>query len=514
MPLVGGKGANLGEMTHAGYPIPSGFCLTTTAFQQFMDAFLDSESIYKQLDTITPNDVETVRSVGEHIRQALLDVPMPDDIVEAVKQAWQSIGTEHAYAVRSSATAEDLPDASFAGQQDTYLNIMGEVELLDAIRSCWVSLFTDRAILYRSQNKFDHRDVQLSVVVQHMVMSETSGILFTADPLTGHRHTLTINASFGLGEALVSGLVSPDAYRIDKRTRTILERQIADKQIGIFPEKDWRHSTGSVERSSAQANRFDRYANISAGRFGVQNRSSLWRPAGISSGQLLIGELYLLQARPITSLYPIDGLKSPDDSLHVFLSLGHQQSMMNAMSPLSLSTIQVMMPIGHAEEAVLTTLTSVPAADGCLLILPNSCGNPVLRKAMFGLLSQLDALAPETVRQVMKRPEFQRPHGMRFNLAFFKGVCKIAARVFGALWSRNLTGFVDKTNALMDEYIAEVTRSMEMLQSGRGQLEAVLDAMPEFFPFFPQLGSGNCRGDCRHPHPDAIGKALADARRT
>ncbi len=201
LPLVGGKGANLGEMTHAGFPVPSGFCLTTVAFQKFMDAYPDSDSLYNLLDRVTTDDVENVRRVGQRVRQILLDVSMPENIADAVLQSWQEIGTEHSYAVRSSATAEDLPDASFAGQQDTYLNIIGEINLLDAIRRCWVSLFTDRAILYRNQNEFPHREVQLSVVVQKMVMSEISGILFTADPLTGHRHTLTIDASFGLGEA-------------------------------------------------------------------------------------------------------------------------------------------------------------------------------------------------------------------------------------------------------------------------------------------------------------------------
>ena len=175
LPLVGGKGANLGEMAYAGFPVPPGFCLTTVAFQQFMAASPDSENIYKQLDTITTNDVDAVRSVGEQIRQKLLTVPIPADIAEAARQAWQDTGVDHAYAVRSSATAEDLPDASFAGQQDTYLNIIGEASLLDAIRRCWVSLFTDRAILYRAQNNFPHRDVALSVVVQQMVMSEKSG---------------------------------------------------------------------------------------------------------------------------------------------------------------------------------------------------------------------------------------------------------------------------------------------------------------------------------------------------
>ena len=267
-------------------------------------------SIYKQLDTITTNDVDAVRSVGEQIRQKLLTVPMPADIVEAVKQAWQDTGVEHAYAVRSSATAEDLPDASFAGQQDTYLNIIGEAALLDAIRRCWVSLFTDRAILYRAQNNFPHRDVQLSVVVQQMIMSETSGILFTADPLTGHRHTLTIDASFGLGEALVSGLVSPDAYRVDKRTRVILDRQIADKLIGIFPEKDG--GTRQVTLSEAQRKQtvLTDMQILALADLGSRIEAHYGIPQDIEWA-IADGEVYLLQARPITSLYPIDGLEIP-----------------------------------------------------------------------------------------------------------------------------------------------------------------------------------------------------------
>lgn len=200
LPLVGGKGANLGEMTHAGFPIPQGFCLTTQAFQEFVESYPEHERLYALLDTVTGSDVETARQVGQEVRQTLLEVAMPPHIADAVRVYWQKIGTDYAYAVRSSATAEDLPDASFAGQQDTYLNIMGEEALLDAVCRCWVSLFTDRAILYRCQNHFSHKEVQLSVVVQQMVMSEMSGILFTADPLTGHRHTTVIDASFGLGK--------------------------------------------------------------------------------------------------------------------------------------------------------------------------------------------------------------------------------------------------------------------------------------------------------------------------
>ena len=204
-------------------------------------------------------------------------------------------------------------------------------------------------------------------------------------------------------------------------------------------------------------------------------------------------KLFLLQARPITSLYPIEGLKSPDDSLHIFLSLGHQQSMLSVMAPLSLSTIQVLMPVGHEksrfDNAVIRISGGRMFAD-----LTQPLRHPILRKAMFGLLGQLDALAPEAAKQVIQRPEFQRPHGMHLNLAFLKFVRMLVGRVFRALWRKDLTGFVDKTNTLMDEYIAEVTRSLKVLPPGREQLEGVLDAMPNWFPFFlnwiPETGAG------------------------
>jgi pyruvate,water dikinase len=492
LPLVGGKGANLGELTRAAFPVPNGFCLTTAAFQRFMDACRDSEGIYVELDAITADDVETVRSVGERIRQTLLDVPIPEDVAKAVKLAWQDAGIEHAYAVRSSATAEDLPEASFAGQQDTYLNIVGQADLLDAIRRCWVSLFTDRAILYRARNRIAHREVQLAVVVQEMVMAEISGVLFTADPLTGHRHTLTIDASFGLGEALVSGLVTPDAYRVNKRTGAILDRQITDKKIAILPQK----SGGTRQATLSDAQRKQAVltdVQISAlADLGSRVEAHYSAPQDIEWA-IADGKTYVLQARPITSLYPIDGLRSPDDGLHIFFSLGHQQSMTSAMAPLSLSTVQVLMPIGHSQgafdNAYIRTSGGRLFAD---LTLP--LRHPVLRRGALRLLSQLDALAPKAVQQVMHRSEFRHPNGLGLNFSVLKGVLKIVRRVWSALCSRNLTGFVDQTNALMDGYIADVTRSLEALPTGKEQLQAVLDILPELFPFFlnwvPEAGAG------------------------
>lgn len=490
--LVGGKGANLGGMTHTGFPVPPGFCLTTAAFQQFMAACPDANKLYTLLDTVTTDDLENVRSVGKHVRQTLLDVPVPSDVADAVKKSWQETGIDHAYAVRSSATAEDLPDASFAGQQDTYLNIIGETALLDAIRRCWVSLFTDRAILYRSQNNFPQREVQLSVVVQKMIMSETSGILFTADPLTGHRHTLTIDASFGLGEALVSGLVTPDAYKVDKRTYTIIDRQIAGKEIGIFPEKDGGTRQERLSPAQQEQTVLTDSQILALTVMGCQIETHYGSPQDLEWA-ISEGEIYLLQARPITSLYPIDGFKSPDDSLHIFFSLGHQQSMVRAMAPLSISSIQVLMPIGHTENA-FDNIYIRPCGGRMFVDITIPLRHSVLRKVMLGLLSQLDALAPEAVRQVIQRPEFQRSNGLHLSFSHFNGLLKILRQVLSALWSRNLTGFTDRTNTLIDDFVADMTQRLEEIPTGKEQLQNVLDTLPETFPFFlnwvPEAGAG------------------------
>jgi phosphoenolpyruvate synthase/pyruvate phosphate dikinase len=235
LPRVGGKGANLGEMARAGLPVPPGFCVTTAAFRHFLAAVDDSAGIYTALAALGPDDLEGVRRVGAAVRARLLGTPVPAELQAAIVAAWEAAGTAASYAVRSSATAEDLPDASFAGQQDTYLQVRGRDAIVDAVRACWASLFTDRAILYRAQNGFEHRDVSLAVVVQEMVLPDVSGILFTADPVSGHRGILTIDASYGLGEALVSGLVSADLYKVDKRSGALLSSQIGDKQLAIRP---------------------------------------------------------------------------------------------------------------------------------------------------------------------------------------------------------------------------------------------------------------------------------------
>ncbi len=209
--LVGGKGANLGEMAAAGFPVPPGFCVTTSAFSAFLASDENVDGVFAALAAVDPQDLETLRDAGKQVRAHLGSVDMPPNVAAAVLGSWHETGAEHAYAVRSSATAEDLPSASFAGQHDTYLNVRGADDLLDSVHRCWISLFTDRAILYRIQNGFDHRDVLLSVVVQQMVEPDVSGILFTADPVSGNRHIASIDASLWAwrGAGLRAGLGRP-----------------------------------------------------------------------------------------------------------------------------------------------------------------------------------------------------------------------------------------------------------------------------------------------------------------
>ncbi len=492
LPLVGGKGANLGEMAAAGFPVPDGFCLTTVAFRRFMEASGQAETVYALLEKVDPGDVESVRRMGEQVRTCLRAASIPEDIARAVQDAWQRIGPEHAYAVRSSATAEDLPDASFAGQQDTYLNVRGADALLDAVHRCWVSLFTDRAILYRIQNGFDHREVALSVVVQRMVMSEVSGTLFTADPVTGHRHTMTIDASFGLGEALVSGLVTPDTYRVDKRNRVILERQIAEKEVAILPEENGGTRQVILPPEQRRQKVLTDEQLLELTDLGCRVEAHYGKPQDMEWA-MEAGRIYLLQTRPITSLYPIDGLQSPDDSLHVFFSMGHQQNMTRAMAPLSLSSFPLLLPIGRKPGQFDSDY--LRNSGGRLFIdITQPLRHPILRRAVFGVASQFDALAPQALKIVMQRPEFQRPHELHFSFAFLRGFFGILRRVIGALWWRDLSGFVPRTNALIDRFLDDLYRRLTGEAPGRAQIQVILDSFPTLFPFFlnwvPEAAAG------------------------
>ena len=230
--VVGGKGALLGELARIdGIRVPAGFCVTTDAFQRIL---AESPSIDDRLDRcsrLQPDDREAIRALSAEICLALEGIAIPEDLASAITRPLARLGEQAAYAVRSSATAEDLPRASFAGQYDTYLNVVGPAAILQHVSRCWASLFTERAVTYRLRNGFDHRRVQMAVIVQQMVFPHAGGILFTADPISSSRKVASVEASFGLGETLVSGLVNADTYKV--RDGEIVAKAIATKQFTI-----------------------------------------------------------------------------------------------------------------------------------------------------------------------------------------------------------------------------------------------------------------------------------------
>ena len=238
IPSVGGKNASLGEMINAGIPIPPGFAVTAYSYKKFIEESGISEKIYTVIkETVTdPNDPKQYEVASKKIRELIESTPMPKDIKEAVRHTYQELcrrlSTNAVFvAVRSSATAEDLPDASFAGQQETYLNVKGEDELLGKTVKCWSSLFTPRAIFYRTEKGFAHENVFISVGVQKMVNAKAAGVMFTINPVTGDPNQIVIDGNYGLGESVVSGAITPDNFIVDKATLNMVERRIVKKTL-------------------------------------------------------------------------------------------------------------------------------------------------------------------------------------------------------------------------------------------------------------------------------------------
>ncbi len=341
--LVGGKGANLGEMTQAGLPVPPGFCLTADAYYAFVQSTRVGDDIRRMLAGMKMDSPEDVENKAAQIRQMLIQQPVPVDIAAQALTAYrlltQVLEGETApaipVAVRSSATAEDLPSASFAGQQDTYLNVRGDDDLLDHVRQCWASLWTARAVTYRTKQGFDHMRVGLAVVVQAMIASEVSGILFTANPVNNRRDEAVVNASWGLGEAIVSGLVTPDTWVVRKRDQAILSREIARKDLAIEYTGD--RGTDEVpvpaERQNIPSLADAQLTELVS--LGGKIESHYGSPMDIEWGYLK-DKVYVLQARAITTLQEPAVLPSTGEyDRSMFLEI-----FPDALSPAILSVIE------------------------------------------------------------------------------------------------------------------------------------------------------------------------------
>ncbi|WP_198666913.1 rifamycin-inactivating phosphotransferase [Taibaiella helva] len=388
--LLGGKGANLAALSAIeSIEVPAGFCITTAAFEQVIGSLPQVGILLEQLAQLKAEDRDGIGRLSAALRQQIETAPVPGDL-EAEIGLWLSrSGMDEAYAVRSSATAEDLPDASFAGQQDTYLNITGKAAILAHISKCWASLFSERAVTYRIRNGFDHRKVSLAVIVQQMVPSRAAGVLFTADPMTGNRKISAIDAGFGLGEALVSGLVNADHYLL--REGSILEKKIAVKRLAIYAAEGGGTEQVPLTPEEQLKPVLSDAQLLVLESIGRKIEAHFSKPQDIE-WCLYNGVFYIVQSRPITTLYPV-----PDagEGNHIYISVGHQQMMTDAMKPLGLSLWQ------------LTASAPMFPAGGRLFVdVGPALSSPAGRRTLIDTLGQSDPLIRSALTTITARADF------------------------------------------------------------------------------------------------------------
>jgi phosphoenolpyruvate synthase/pyruvate phosphate dikinase len=410
--LVGGKGANLGELSKIeGILVPDGFCISTEAFEKIIGERSSLNELLDQLSQLKVEDRDKIGELSDEIRRVIEGIAIPQDIQEEITRLLSRLDEKKAYAVRSSATAEDLPTASFAGQQDTYLNIIGKEAILKYISKCWASLFTERAIIYRLQNGFDHRKVRLSVIVQQMVFPQVAGILFTADPVSGNRNVLSIDASFGLGEALVSGLVNADLYQVCNGK--VIDKKIATKKLAIYAVKEGGTHEQAIEPEWQNRQALTDEQILELARLGRKIEELFGSPQDIE-WCLADDSFYIVQSRPITTLYPIPEANNPENAKrgpaepvrrcdgpaergpHVYVSVGHNQMMTDAMKPLGLSFF------------LLTTRATMRTAGGRLFVdVTAILASPVGRETIVNVtLGKSDPLMKDALTTIIEREDF------------------------------------------------------------------------------------------------------------
>ncbi len=423
--LVGGKGANLGELTRIeGIQVPDGFCISTEAFKKIIGENPLISELLDKLALLKLEDRNKITPLSAEIRRLIEQISIPLDMEEEIthaisrleeikqdailshrkinKQGSGKTIKKNAYAIRSSATAEDLPTASFAGQQDTYLNIMGKEAILQHISKCWASLFTERAVIYRLQNAAGdqadiHRNVYISVIVQKMVFPESAGILFTADPITSNRKIVSIDASFGLGEAMVSGLVNADNYKV--YNGRIIGKKISTKKLAVYALKEGGTNQETIEPFMQTKQALKNEQIIQLERVGRKIEKHFGCPQDIE-WCMVDNRFYIVQSRPITTLYPIpvaQPMEATDSEKHVFVSVAHNQMMTDAMKPLGLSFFQ-MMPSAH-----------MPAAGGRLFVdVTAHLASPESRKKLIATFGHSDQLIQDALMTIARRKNFIR----------------------------------------------------------------------------------------------------------
>ena len=431
--VAGGKGAHLAELSRIpGVRVPPGFCITTGAFRQILEAVPSLDDRLDRLSHLRPDDHETIRAASLEIRRMLEQSAIPDDLAESIERHLSRHGSHAAYAVRSSATAEDSPTASFAGQHDTYLDVVGISAILEHVQRCWASLFSERAVTYRLRNGIEHRTVRMAVVVQRMVFPRLSGVLFTADPITGNRRIAAVEATIGLGEAFVSGLVNPDLYRV--RDGTVI----------------------STTRRQAQPTLTDAQV-VRLADLGRRIEAHFGRPQDVE-WCLVDEDFHIVQSRPITTLFPIPDAN--DREHHVYVSVGHQQMMTDAMKPLGLSYWN------------MTTPRPMSVAGGRLFVdVTRLLASPVTRAGLLDGFGRTDPLLRDALQSVIDRGDFIKPIPDQEAPPLPAGVAPIES--------------IETDPSIVDELIARSERSIAALKreiattSGTELLDFILSDIEE-----------------------------------
>jgi rifampicin phosphotransferase len=402
---VGGKALNLGIMSSGNLPVPGGFCVTTEAYRLVVANRLD-DLMGKLADA---TDGSAVAAAAEEARRRVLAIEVPDELRTAITDRYGALGEDEPVAVRSSATAEDLAYASFAGQQDSYLNVIGSAALLDAVRQCWASLWTDRAISYRNANDIDHRSVALAVVVQRMIDAAAAGVMFTANPITGSRNETVIDANPGLGEAVVSGAVNPDHFVVNSVDDRIVTRRLGDKRVMITS----RPGGGTAHQELADASSeacLDDAQVLQLVDLGQEVQREYGAPQDTEWALDSVGRFWLTQARPITTLYPLPRTHRP--GLRVLFCFTLAQGLTRPITPMGIAAFRL---IGSSVASTIgipipQPLAGPPAMHAIgqrlFLDITNVLRNRIGRRAIIAIFGVMEARASAVLKTLAQRPEF------------------------------------------------------------------------------------------------------------
>jgi len=436
--LAGGKGLNLARLARRGYQVPGGFILTTTAYHSFVAANQLDQSIAGALSSVQANYLAALQAASECIRGDFSRGTISTELVQAILAEYHALGTPP-LAVRSSATAEDLPDLSFAGQQDTFLNIKGDTALLEAIIQCWSSLWTARAISYRMRNQISQNQVALAVVVQQMVQSQASGVLFTANPLTGLRSEAVIDATLGLGEALVSGQVDPDHYVVDTLSGKVLSKKLGAKTISVRGKEGSGVKTVQEDAASVQALPDEQILALS--NLGEQVAVEYNFPQDIEWAWVEGEGIHLLQSRPVTSLFPLP-IGLPVEPLKVMFSFAAVQGMLDPVTPLGRDALRTIFAMGAGLFNIRVTSETqtvlYTAGERLWVNFTSILSNTTGRRVIPYVLGMVEPSIRQAVKLIQDDPRLQPKHsgisfGARLKLAHF--FLPLAANLFANMIS-------------------------------------------------------------------------------